>query len=66
MWEDGLKKDTLDVFDVVSKMECIKNLYLCGGTGISLQIQNRFSEDLNFELLNYKGEIKNLIAYQKS
>jgi hypothetical protein len=60
MWEDGLKKDTLDVFDVVSKMECIKNLYLCGGTGISLQIQNRFSEDLNFELLNYKGEIKNL------
>lgn len=41
MWREGLTDKTFEVFDRVSKLECIKDLYLCGGTGISLQIQNR-------------------------
>lgn len=32
-------------------MNCIKDLYLCGGTGISLLLQHRQSEDLDFELM---------------
>ena len=60
MWHKGLCDNTLDVFDKVSQLECIKDLYLCGGTGISLLLQHRQSEDLDFELLNYRGDIKHL------
>lgn len=60
MWHNGLRENTLEVFDQVSRLNCIKDLYLCGGTGISLLLQHRQSEDLDFELLNYRGEIKQL------
>ena len=60
MWRNGLRANTLEVFDKVSQLNCIKDLYLCGGTGISLLLQHRQSEDLDFELLNYRGEIKHL------
>lgn len=60
MWHKGLCSNTLEVFEQVSQLNCIKNLYLCGGTGISLLLQHRQSEDLDFELLNYRGEIKHL------
>ena len=60
MWRNGLRENTLEVFDKVSQLNCIKDLYLCGGTGISLLLQHRQSEDLDFELLNYRGEIKHL------
>ena len=60
MWRNGLRENTLNVFDRVSRLNCIKELYLCGGTGISLLLQHRQSEDLDFELLNYRGEIKHL------
>ena len=60
MWRNGLRDNTLEVFDKVSKLGCIKDLYLCGGTGISLLLQHRQSEDLDFELLNYRGDIKQL------
>jgi len=60
MWQKGLCDNTLEVFDKVSRLECIKDLYLCGGTGISLLLQHRQSEDLDFELLNYRGDIKHL------
>ena len=60
MWHNGLRENTLQVFDKVSQLECIKDLYLCGGTGISLLLQHRQSEDLDFELLNYRGDIKQL------
>jgi len=60
MWHNGLCDNTLEVFDKVSQLNCIKDLYLCGGTGISLLLQHRQSEDLDFELLNYRGEIKHL------
>ena len=60
MWRNGLRDNTLEVFDKVSQLDCIKDLYLCGGTGISLLLQHRQSEDLDFELLNYRGDIKHL------
>ena len=60
MWHNGLRENTLQVFDQVSRLNCIKDLYLCGGTGISLLLQHRQSEDLDFELLNYRGDIKHL------
>lgn len=60
MWRNGLRENTLAVFEQVSRLECIKDLYLCGGTGISILLQHRQSEDLDFELLNYHGEIKKL------
>ena len=60
MWRNGLRENTLQVFDQVSRLECIKDLYLCGGTGISLLLQHRQSEDLDFEMLNYRGDIKHL------
>ena len=60
MWRNGLCDNTQEVFDKVSQLNCIKDLYLCGGTGISLLLQHRQSEDLDFELLNYRGDIKHL------
>ena len=64
MWRNGLRDNTLEVFDKVSRLDCIKELYLCGGTGISLLLQHRQSEDLDFELLNYRGDIRHLdISY---
>lgn len=55
-WKRGLKEETISVFETVSKMECIKGLYLCGGTAQSLQMMHRKSEDLDFELLGIRKE----------
>lgn len=62
MWRKGLCNNTLEVFEQISQLDCIKDLYLCGGTGISLLLQHRQSEDLDFELLNYRGDIRHLDA----
>ena len=50
MWRNGLRDNTLEVFERVSQLDCIKGLYLCGGTGISLLLQHRQSEDLDYAL----------------
>lgn len=55
-WKQGLKKETIPVFETISNMECIKDLYLCGGTAQSLQMMHRKSEDLDFELLGTRKE----------
>lgn len=47
----GLSEETSKVFEQVSKLDCIKDLYLCGGTAQSIQIDHRLSEDLDFELI---------------
>lgn len=52
----GLTSSTLEVFEQVSRLECIKDLFLCGGTGQSLQMAHRLSEDLAFELLGLRRE----------
>ena len=55
-WKLGLRQETIPVFEVVSQMETIKGLYLCGGTAQSLQMKHRKSEDLDFELLGTRKE----------
>lgn len=47
----GLTEATERLYSEVSKLECIKPLYLCGGTSIALQLYHRLSEDLDFELI---------------
>ena len=55
-WKLGLRQETIPVFEAVSQMEAINNLYLCGGTAQSLQMKHRKSEDLDFELLGTRKE----------
>ena len=55
-WRQGLKPETVPVFETVSQMEVVKGLYLCGGTAQSLQMMHRKSEDLDFELLGTRKE----------
>ena len=47
----SLTENTLEVYEKVSKLNCIKDMYLCGGTAQSLQMQHRKSEDLDFEII---------------
>lgn len=44
----GLAPHTKQVFEAVSKLDCIKPYLLVGGTALSLQIGTRQSEDLDF------------------
>lgn len=53
---EGLAKETAEVYEEISKMDCLKGLYLCGGTSIALQIHHRLSEDLDFELVGTKKD----------
>lgn len=45
---NGLAPHTKQVFEAVSRLDCIKPYLLVGGTALSLQIENRQSEDLDF------------------
>lgn len=55
-WRQGLRSETIPVFETVSQLEVLKGLYLCGGTAQSLQLLHRKSEDLDFELLGTRKE----------
>ncbi|WP_065218357.1 MULTISPECIES: nucleotidyl transferase AbiEii/AbiGii toxin family protein [Butyricimonas] len=44
----GLAPHTGEIFEAVSRLECIKPYILVGGTALSLQIGTRQSEDLDF------------------
>ncbi|MFO7658583.1 MAG: nucleotidyl transferase AbiEii/AbiGii toxin family protein [Bacteroidales bacterium] len=44
----GLSDKVAAIIDHVSKLECIKEYVLIGGTAISLQLATRISEDLDF------------------
>lgn len=45
---NGLAPHTKQIFEAVSRLDCIKPYLLVGGTALSLQIENRQSEDLDF------------------
>lgn len=45
---DGLALKTEKLFDEVSKLDCLKPYLLAGGTALSLQLNHRQSEDLDF------------------
>lgn len=40
---DGLTPELNEIFEQVSYLECIKGLYLCGGTAQSIQMGHRLS-----------------------
>lgn len=44
----GLAPQTLKIFSSVASLDCIKQFRLVGGTALSLQINHRLSEDLDF------------------
>ena len=44
----GLSPQAEVVFEQISKLECIKDYTLIGGTALSLQLGHRLSEDLDF------------------
>lgn len=52
----GLTPGLQDIFERVSALDCIKGLYLCGGTAQSIQMNHRLSEDLDFELIGTRRE----------
>ena len=44
----GLSQHIEEIFEQISKLECIKNYTLIGGTALALQLGHRLSEDLDF------------------
>ena len=50
----SLAPHTGKVFDAISRLECIKPFTLVGGTALSLQIEKRQSEDLDFMIWQKK------------
>lgn len=65
-WRQGLKPETVPVFETVSQMEVVKGLYLCGGTAQSLQMMHRKSEDLDFEFVAYAGRFSRHEIHSKT
>jgi hypothetical protein len=45
---NGLTEPTAAIFEQVSKLQCIKEYTLIGGTALALHLQHRLSEDLDF------------------
>lgn len=45
---NGLAPHTSDIFEAISRLECIRQYVLVGGTALSLQLGTRQSEDLDF------------------
>lgn len=54
----GLSDDTNEIFQSVSKLNCIKEYILIGGTALALQIGHRLSEDLDFCIWPLPGKSK--------
>lgn len=46
--ENALASHTSQIFEKVSSLNCIKPFLLVGGTALSLQLETRLSEDLDF------------------
>lgn len=44
----GLTENTNRIFEAISKLNCINGYILIGGTALSMQIDKRLSEDLDF------------------
>lgn len=54
---ESLAPHTGKVFEAITKLECIKHFTLVGGTALSLQIEKRQSEDLDFmKWITKRGE----------
>lgn len=47
----GLTPQSLKVFEAIKKSDLLQEYILIGGTALSIQINNRLSEDLDFRNL---------------
>jgi predicted nucleotidyltransferase component of viral defense system len=45
---NGLAPHTEKIFEQISRLECLKDYVLMGGTALALQLNHRLSEDLDF------------------
>src|ERR1035437_326530 len=61
----GLAEKTLAFFNTLSKLECIKDYTLIGGTALSLQIHHRLSEDLDFCQWKQNENTSNTVDWNK-
>lgn len=52
----GLTEKTAEVYLEISRLNCIKGLFLCGGTAQSIQTGHRLSEDMDFELIGTRKD----------
>ena len=55
---NGLAPQTSEVFDRITQLECIKPFVLVGGTALSMQLNKRQSEDLDFMCWKKSGKDK--------
>ena len=46
---NGLAPHTGEIIEKISRLDCIKPFVLVGGTALSIQLQTRQSEDLDFQ-----------------
>lgn len=61
----GLAPHTGLIFDAVTQLDCIKPYVLVGGTALSMQIETRQSEDLDFMCWREKKDQKMEVAWRK-
>ena len=61
-YSKSLAPHTGRVFEAISRLECIKPYTLVGGTALSLQIEKRQSEDLNFMKWLTKRVLWNILS----
>ena len=65
-YSKSLAPHTGKVFEAISRLECIKPYTLVGGTALSLQIEKRQSEDLDFMKWLTKRNEKPEVAWPAS
>jgi hypothetical protein len=62
----GITKNTLKVFNAIKHYKELKHYYLVGGTGLSIHVGHRLSEDLDLFYYNqYPGQRQKLPELQK-
>lgn len=59
----GLAPHTASVIESVSQLDCIRPYWLVGGTALSLQLQTRQSEDLDFQKWRTSKDEKMEVAW---
>ena len=59
----GLAPHTASVIEAVSQLDCIRPYWLVGGTALSLQLQTRQSEDLDFQKWRTSKDEKMEVAW---
>jgi hypothetical protein len=61
----GLAPQTLKIYPYVADLNCIQGFHLVGGTALSLQINHRLSEDLDFCQWVSSSNVYNGIDYKE-